>query len=149
MIFCFGRKGEAHVKFTNFRWEFPELEDYWDGNWLLVDLEIHAHPFSGRLVNAFLRAEEMRSLLDDLIVADRDLAHKFGFQPMEPWLTFNVAGDGKGHFRAECKTGMAGATLTFRVLFDQTDLGSMIRALKPVVEAFPIRGTPPNSSSLG
>lgn len=96
MIFCFGRKGEAHVKFTNFRWEFPELEDYWDGNWLLVDLEIHAHPFSGRLVNAFLRAEEMRSLLDDLIVADRDLAHKFGFQPMEPWLTFNVAGMGRG-----------------------------------------------------
>lgn len=44
MIFCFGREGEAHVKFTNFRWEFPELEDYWDGNWLLVDLEIRADP---------------------------------------------------------------------------------------------------------
>ena len=64
---------------------------------------------------------------------------------MEEWLSIDIAGDGKGHFRADCvAVDMPGTgnRLTFEIEFDQTDLPEIHGGLDAISRAFPVVGAP-------
>lgn len=64
---------------------------------------------------------------------------------MEEWLSIDIAGDGKGHFRADCvAVDMPGTgnRLTFEIEFDQTDLPEILGGLDAISRAFPVVGAP-------
>jgi hypothetical protein len=59
---------------------------------------------------------------------------------MEHWLRIQVAGDGRGHFRAQREArdppGI-GNTLRFEISFDQTELPTTLAALDKVLAGSP------------
>lgn len=126
------------------RRNYPEVSDYWDGNWLGSSIDVHVGGFRGH-VDADLRAEEFASFRDALRRLTEDLSGTATFETMEHWLTIRVSGDGRGHFEALCELrddpGM-GNQLRFTLAFDQTYLPAMLHELDAIVAAFPVVGRP-------
>ena len=141
--FRIGRASASHVTVSVSRREFPALTDYWDGNWVCATITIAAGALHGDF-EALLRAEEFVRFRDQLRRLHDDLSGQARFDTMEEWLSIELEGDGKGHFRADCvavDTG-SGANLVFAIEIDQTELPEIERGLDAITKAFPIVGAP-------
>src|ERR671930_22682 len=143
--FTVGRPTSEYVTVRVLRREREEDQDYWDGdgNWLTCEVHIQAGAWRGG-VTANLRAEEF-VLFREALEALQGPGHA-SFEPMEPWLELNLERDGLGHVT------VSGEAIDYlgwgnRVIFklrdmDQTDLPALIRQLRQVETAFPVRGHP-------
>jgi hypothetical protein len=124
LAFRIGGSNREHVIVHPTRRERPEASDYWDGNWVYATVKVAARAFRGEF-EAQLRAEEFVRFRDQLQVLYETLNGGAKFETMEGWLTVDIQGDGKGHFRAGCiavdQPGI-GNRLTFGLDFDQTEL---------------------------
>lgn len=122
--------------------ERPEASDYWDGNWVYATVTVAARAFRGEF-EAQLRAEEFVRFRDQLQVLYETLKGGAKFETMEGWLTVDIQGDGKGHFRAACiavdQPGI-GNRLAFALDFDQTELPEILRGVDAICAAFPVVG---------
>ena len=74
--------------------ERPNDDDYWDGNWLVVDVHVRVGGFIGHAV-ANLRTEEFRQFREALDAAYREVGGVAMFETREGWLTLTVT-CGKG-----------------------------------------------------
>jgi hypothetical protein len=120
----------------------PRSTDYWDGNWITVEIEVHAGRFRGRYP-ACLRTTDFLGLKDNLAEAHRSLKASIEFEPMEEQLAMRISGDGRGHFTAECRAqdeAGIGNVLEFELHFDQTEIPPVLRSLDAVLAAFPVLG---------
>jgi hypothetical protein len=93
---------------------------------------------------ADLRTTEFVSFREELVPLYRNLTGTASFTPMEPWLEVEVAGDGRGHFRAVCVARddfVEDREFRFTVSFDQTELAEVIRSLDGIMEQFPVVGS--------
>jgi hypothetical protein len=142
-----GSSNREHVIVRPSRRQYPEAEDYDDGNWVDATIDIAAGAFRGTF-EATLRAEDFVRFRDQLRPLYENLAGKATFETMEGWLRINVQGNGKGHFHAACEAieqpGL-GNRLTFKIDFDQTELPAIVQGLDAICEAVPIVGAPPGS----
>ena len=71
------------------------------------------------------------------------LSGRAAFSSVEPALTIDIEGDGKGHMRARCEADDnpgIGNRLTFEIDFDQTDVPSILRQLDACCSAYPVIG---------
>jgi len=139
-------RSNAHVSVSvsPSRREFPELADYWDGNWVYATISIVAGGFRGEF-EAQLRTEEFVRFRDELGPLHNSLVGRAKFDTMEEWLSIDIAGDGKGHFHADCVAidmPGTGNRLTFGIDFDQTDLPEILGGLNAITKAFPVVGAP-------
>jgi hypothetical protein len=124
------------------RRERPESTEYWDGNWVIADVEVAAGAFRGRYGTS-LRAEELHAFRDGMRALGSKLDGLAAFKTIEEQLRIQIVGDGRGHFHAACHAIDApgdGSRLTFDVDFDQTELVPIVRALDRICDAFPIVG---------
>jgi hypothetical protein len=140
-----GSVKSEHLLVEPTRWEFPDNNDYWDGNWLNAAVTIAAGAFRGSY-EALLRTDEFVRFRDTLRTLYEKLGGTAAFDSMEEWLVIHVEGDGRGHFTAKCEardTPGRGNKLTFELAFDQTELPSMLRELDELTTRFPVRGTAP------
>jgi hypothetical protein len=121
----------------------PGCTDYWDGNWIAVDVEIRVRSFTGKY-GADFRSEELNRFLEGL----RALLENQGnavFETMEEQLTLTLARDTSGQINV---TGEAidqpgtGNRLTFELQVDQTYLLPIIRQVENVLASFPVIGKP-------
>ncbi len=119
-------------------------KDYWDGNWVVADIEIEAGGFSGRY-RAYLRAEELKSFRNAVASLYSLDSKEARFETMEGQLRINIVGDNLGHFEAECEAldqVGSGNRLSFSLSFDQTYLPGILKGLDTVVRECPVVGQP-------
>jgi hypothetical protein len=120
----------------------PGATDYWDGNWIDCVVAATAGGFRAEYT-ACLRAEELAGFRRDLERLHRELEGRGGFKSMEDWLTIEVVGDGRGHFKGPCRLrdrAGNGNMLLFEVEFDQTDIPTMLEQMRRIEAHFPIIG---------
>jgi hypothetical protein len=139
-----GRPASDHLRIRPIHRERPDSTDYWDGNWLSVEISIQSGAFRGKY-QANLRSDEFATLLGGLVELSDNLAGEAALQSMEDWIRVQLVGDGRGLFQV---TGYArdmagtGNRLTFEFEIDQTELAPIVRDLEAILSEFPVRGEP-------
>ena len=140
--FQIGRLSNNYVKVSVLRRCYPECEDYWDGNWIDVKVEVSAGGFRGGC-RAYLRADEFFGFRKQLGELQSSLKGEACFDSMESWLNIKVNGDDLGHFTADCEAmdeAGIGNTLQFSLKFDQTDIPEILARLDEILGKFPVVG---------
>jgi hypothetical protein len=120
----------------------PDDNDYSDGNWLNAKVFVKVGCFNAE-VDGQLRADELASFRDELTKLYRSLSGCAKFSTMEGWLSFEITGDGKGHFSCIGKVADEfghGNILKFKLYFDQTFMPEILNGLEKVTKAFPVLG---------
>jgi len=145
-----GPAGGDHIAIRVLRRNYPQANDYWDGNWLDAEIEVEVKPWRARY-NANLRTDEFagfRRELEGMHAMDRRDAR---FSPMEPWLDLDLHLDTLGHIDMRGNIGPEGfgkvfgqARLVFEIqeFMDQTFLPPIIEQLRATEREFPIVGRP-------
>jgi hypothetical protein len=138
-----GDSGGQHVLIRPLARSHPGLFDYWDGNWIVCDVEIAAGGFRGNF-RADLRSEEFHAFLEEVAGLSRMLEGTATFSTLEGQIAFSLTGDGKGHVRVQGEAvdePGTGNRLHFGFEIDQTYLPEISRALEYLLAAFPVTGT--------
>ncbi len=121
-----------------------DCTDYWDGNWVVVKVDVSVGGFRGSMTGD-LRTDELARFLEQLVQLQVSLQGTAEFQTMEDWLSIRASGDGCGHMTFECtvrdQPGI-GNTLEFLLATDQTFTRSTVAELAAVVKRFPVIGSP-------
>ena len=88
-------RSNAHVSVSPSRREFPELADYWDGNWVYATISIVAGGFRGEF-EAQLRAEEFLRFRDELRPLHDALVGRAKFDTLEECSRSTSRGTARG-----------------------------------------------------
>ncbi|TAK94497.1 MAG: hypothetical protein EPO07_16630 [Verrucomicrobia bacterium] len=141
MIFSFGQSERERVEIEVRDYERAPVGEYWDDNWLNVEIRVSAGGFRGK-AQASIITSELEKFLSELKPLYEKLIGEAKFTTMEEQLALRLSGDGKGHIelRGEVadQAGI-GNRLLFNLRFDQTQLQKSINDLELVTEAFPVR----------
>ena len=147
MIFSFGQSEQERIEVDVLRYERPLTGEYWDDNWLTVEIQVLAGGVRGKVTAAIL-AGEFERFLSDLRPLYETLSGSVVLKTMEGQLNLHLVGDGKGHIELNGEIldqpGI-GNRLNFTLQFDQSQLATSIRQLEKVMAQFPVRSL--NSSS--
>ena len=122
--------------------QFPDSQDYWDGNWLNVTAHCGAAGGSVWASGAILDTVSIRRFHDGLAGLHRTLSGEAVLGSHEPNLMVRVdAADRTGHLRVRVEITPDHLTQSHRFEFaiDQTYLPPVIAQCASVMEAFPIR----------
>ncbi len=117
--------------------------DYWDGNWLLVDVSIAVGKFTGS-IPGLLRAEELHNFSVQLQGFSETLTGPISFLTVEGWLKFRLEVDKLGHIRLSGTVSddvHSPNHLTFAFNVDQPTLAGTLDQLRHVVETWPVVGS--------
>jgi hypothetical protein len=124
--------------------ENPSSSDFWDGNWLIVHLDVAVDGFHGG-VDGALRIEELaafRAAVMQVLVALR-AGDKAIYETMEHWLRIELTVGNLGHIRVEGE--VAGPLRDCRLVFDfssdQSYIQDTLAGLDQVLARYPIRGS--------
>lgn len=125
------------------RRERPNDDDYWDGNWLVVEMHVRVGGFVGQ-VKANLRAEDFQMFRAELETAYRNFGGVATFETIEHWLTLTITCEKTGRVtvvgEATDLPGM-GNRLSFQLPdIDQTFLPDLIDQLASCERAYPVVG---------
>jgi hypothetical protein len=141
MIFSFGHAEMERVEIDVLSYERSPTGEYYDDNWLNVDICVKAGGFRGK-VSAAIITEDLVQFASQLRPLYDSLSGSAKFSTMEEQLSLNLVGDGKGHIelRGEVadRPGL-GNRLHLSLQFDQSQLGESIRELERVISEFPVR----------
>jgi len=122
----------------------PDATDYWDGNWLKVEVEVRTGAFRGKYV-ADLRVEEFETFRTQLDALYRSLKGEAALNSMEGWVSVRLAADRLGHLNAECEVRDlpgTGSRLLFTLDLDQSFIPAIVAALDDVMRTYPSVGHP-------
>ena len=121
----------------------PDALDYWDGNWILAEVEVKGGGFHGN-VKGDLRSEEFADFQTQLTILQEKLRGEAEFRTMENWLSIQIVGDGMGHMKCRClvcdQPGI-GNLLDFAIHSDQTFTRRTLADLHRVLTSFPVVGS--------
>ena len=122
---------------------YRQSRDYWDGNWLLVTVEIRAGKFSGN-VPGVVRAEELHRFRDALRAFQQTPGGAVSFETKEQWLALRLEADTLGHLELSGTlrddVAYPHNKLVFALKFDPALLASALRQLEQAAAAFPVIG---------
>lgn len=141
MIFSFGQSEQERVEIDVHGYERPASGEYWDDNWLTVEIRVRAGGFRGRAAAA-INTGELTKFLEQLRPLFETLSGSADFATMEQQLSLRLVGDGKGHIELHGEVADRagiGNRLDFTLQFDQSQLGASIRELERVTSQFPVR----------
>ncbi len=119
---------------------YPSANDFYDGNWLNAKTVVKVGCFTGA-VNGQLRADELASFQVELTELYKSLSGSAKLLTLEGWLSFEIIGDGRGHFSCTGEVTdefVQGNTLNFKLDLDQTFLPEILNSLEKVASAFPV-----------
>jgi hypothetical protein len=139
--FSIGGSERERIEVIVLGYERPPSGEYYDDNWLNVQVCVSAGGFTGRFGASFQTAEliDFRNQLSSLYDT---LKGEANFETMETQLALVVKGDGRGGMSlkgvASDQSGI-GNCLEFNFDLDQTHVGKALRELNQVVEQFPVR----------
>jgi hypothetical protein len=141
MVFSFGQSERERIEVDVLRYERSLVGDYYDDNWLTVEIRVCVGGFHGKAEAAIL-SFELVNFVSELRPLFGTLSGSAEFTTMEEQLCLRLTGDGKGQIElvgeVEDQAGI-GNRLHFSLRFDQSQLGVSIRELEAVTSKFPIR----------
>ena len=141
-----GNKTGDHLLIKVFGRTHPSCDDYWDGNWLSVDIHVSSGAFTEHITHdVCLRTTEFKSFLTQIEPLYESLKGTAEYASLEDWIKITIRGDGLGHFIAEgfvIDNHCEGNKLNFSIHFDQTSLPQTISNLKGLLEKYPVVGKP-------
>jgi hypothetical protein len=125
-------------------YEFPDLTDYWDGNWLVCSAVIEANNASVVSQGSFLRTDELRRFRDEIAALHATLSGKAELVPMEPNLKILLQPFGTGQISVDVEITPDHLCQFHRFEFgiDQSYLPETLVSLDAILAAYPVRGTP-------
>jgi hypothetical protein len=139
--FSIGGSERERVEIVVQRYERPPSGEYYDDNWVNVEVFVSAGGFTGRFSASFQTAE-LLSFRDQLSSLYSTLKGEAKFETMETQLTLVLTGDGRGGIslkgEAWDQPGI-GNRLEFNLDLDQTHVGKAVSELNEVVGGFPVR----------
>jgi hypothetical protein len=143
MIFSFGQSERERIEIDVRGYERAPVDEYYDDNWLRVEISVQAGGFRGRTSASFITSE-LTKFLSELHSIFEKLKGSAEFSTMEEQLSLRLVGDGKGHIELHgvvADQAGVGNRLHFRLQLDQSQLGASISELKKVIATFPVRKT--------
>ncbi|HEY6167762.1 MAG TPA: hypothetical protein VI454_06960 [Verrucomicrobiae bacterium] len=144
MIFSFGHSERERIEVDVHGYERPATGEYWDDNWLNVDIRVQAGGFRGNAA-ATIITSELTKFLSELRPLLETLRGSAKFSTMEGQLKLQLDGDGKGHIELQGEVADRpgiGNCLNFTLQFDQSQLRASVQELERVTTKFPVRGGP-------
>ena len=133
--------GTGKIGITILRRVNSETNDYWDGNWLEVEIRIEV--FGIRTIyRANFRVEDLQRFYEDLTLLNEKTSKKAEFTTMEEglYLHINVELNGVVNCIGRADTGN-GNGMDFNVQSDLATLDVFIRELKTTLESYPLVGS--------
>jgi hypothetical protein len=144
MIFSFGQSEHERVEIDVHGYERAPVGEYWDDNWLVVEVRVSAGGFRGK-IRASIITSELTKFASELRPLLESLNGTAAFTTMEGQLNLRLVGDGKGHIElrgdVSDQAGI-GNRLHFVLQFDQSQLGRSVSELERVTSQFPVREAP-------
>jgi hypothetical protein len=140
-IFSFGQSEYERIEVDVHGYERAASGEYWDDNWLTVEIRVLAGGFRGKAAATIITSELTKFLLE-LRSLYENLKGTAKFVTMEGQLNLLLNGDGKGHIELQGEVmdqAGIGNRLNFTLNFDQSQLGASIRELEKVTSQFPVR----------
>lgn len=142
MIFMLGKENSDYLRILVDDFAYPELTDFWDGNWINTRIKIKAGGFIGDY-EAQLRNVDFLYFKTGLENLYDKLDGCANFYCLEDYLQIKIEGDGLGHFSANCiandNPGTGGCELKFSLEFDQTEIHGLTEMIDNLLEDFPIK----------
>ncbi len=120
------------------KYAHPEGEDYWDKNWLTVNIQLKVGAFKG-VYSCHFQTTDFTYLQKELDKLYGDLSHEFIFSTLEDQLEISFKGDGLGHIWLAGKAmdlSEGTNTLNFEFSIDQSFLPKIIAEIKAVNRTF-------------
>jgi len=141
MIASFGQSERERIEIDVISYERSPVGEYYDDNWLTVEIRVSVGGFSGKAKAAFLTGEFV-DFLAQLRSLYQSLSGTAEFTTLEDQLRLKATGDGKGHIQLVgnlTDQPGSGNRLHFALQFDQSQLRASIGELEQVTSAFPVR----------
>jgi hypothetical protein len=139
-----GARQANHLSLRPLRRSYPDAEDFWEGNWLKVAVEVRAGAFHGAF-EADLRGDELQAFFEQLQALQGAAEGKAALQSAEGWVTVRLVLDQRGRLDGTCEIQddpAMGSSLRFTLGSEPAQLAPMLAALAGILEAFPVVGTP-------
>lgn len=133
--------GTGKIGITILRRVNSETNDYWDGNWLEVEIRIEVFGIK-TVYRANFRVEDLQRFYEDLTLLNEKTSKKAEFTTMEEglYLHINVELNGVVNSIGRADTGN-GNRMDFNVQSDLATLDVFIRELKTTLESYPLVGS--------
>jgi len=124
--------------------QFPEANDYWDGNWLRITAHCGTHGADVWTTGPILNLPAVVSWLVELEALNHSLTGDASLVPLEPELCVKLTGDGLGNISMEVEITPDNVTQehTFHFELDQSYLEPVIESCRKIVNDYPLRGKP-------
>jgi hypothetical protein len=143
LVFSFGQSERERIEVKVLNYERQPVGEYFDDNWLLVEITVRAGGFHGN-ASATIITGELEQFLSELKPLYEKLSGSAKFVTLEGQLKLQLNGDGKGHIKllgeVADRKGV-GNRLHFTLEFDQSQLRASISELEKVMLKFPVRGS--------
>ena len=125
-------------------YQFPNLSDYWDGNWLIIKALVVAPGSRVEVRGPLIHGSEWLSFERQLAELNRNLNGKAHLKCMEPNLDLLLECDSHGHVEATISITPEHMTQRHKFIYslDQTYLDSVLKRTRQILAAYPIRGKP-------
>lgn len=140
-----GSRDAEHLAIEVLGRERPGDSDYWDGNWVIADIDLVAGGFKGS-VQASLRMDELHRLNEGLKFMRDNLFGAATLESMEDWISLEIKCDPAGRLTVVGELrdeSSAGNVLTFGLPEKgQSYLGEWIACLDAMEQEFPVVGKP-------
>jgi len=123
--------------------QFPDQNEYWDGNWLNVRVRVEA---PGAVVEAhgpIIHAPELESFVNELDLLEATLAGGASLKCTEPNLDVALQAESLGHVAVTINITPEHMTQLHEFSFsiDQTYLKPVIAKCRKILSDYPIKGT--------
>lgn len=114
--------------------QFPDKNDYWDGNWLNAGVRVEATDAVVEAHGAIIHAPEVESFANELELLENKLTGKASLRCTEPNLNVVIHGDSLGHATATIMVTPDHMTQSHKFIFhiDQTYFKPLIAECKKI-----------------
>jgi hypothetical protein len=140
-----GSRSTNFVELAVSGYEFPDITDGSDADWLVGMLHGAGGPYRG--ADRFtIETQELERLRTEFARLYEELGGGFEFEPIEPYVQLRVKGDGLGHFRVSVQLNaeplLVGPALHYEISLDQAEIPAIVAALDALDARFPRRSRP-------
>jgi hypothetical protein len=141
--------GEPQIKLRGLQiWiqgrQFPDEQDYWDGNWLNVTAHCETYQASVWTNGPILHVSDLARWFADLETMNRTLSGAADLVSLEPELSVELEMNDLGHvgMRVEITPDIMTQEHSFEFEIDQSYLDGLIDNVRALLEKYPVRGRP-------
>jgi hypothetical protein len=121
--------------------EFPDAEDYWDGNWIYATATYTTAQSSVTVEGPFIHLGDIHQFRTECVQLLNNLSGTAHLAPLEPNLKVTLTGNGRGQLELEVNItpDHLFESHTFRDRLDQTYLPKFIAAASDILKRCPVK----------